>query len=579
MRMSALFAPTLKERPSEAEAISHSLMLRAGLIRKVAAGVYNWLPLGYRVLRKVEQIVREEMDRAGAQEILMPVLSPAELWLESGRWQVYGPELMRMKDRHGRDFCLGPTHEEVVTTLVRDNHKTYRGLPLILYQIQTKFRDEPRPRYGIMRSREFNMKDAYSFDVDEEGLDKSYRSMYEAYCRIFRRCGLAFRVISADPGAIGGSGSEEFVIIASTGESSFVYCESCDFAASVDNAPCLLKPFCGEGGEAREVHTPGASTIDDLAAFLGVPKAQTVKTLLFEAIYPDGRWHLVGAVVRGDREVNEVKLKNYLGCLHLNFLTPEKSPPDLAEVAGYLGPADLSRRGIRWIADPSVAGARGVVVGAGKRDYHVVNVDWGRDFLSQEVVDICSAQEGDPCPRCGDKLVMTKGIEVGHIFKLGTKYSQAHGATFIDKDGQEKFYVMGCYGIGTSRTVAAAIEQNHDEKGIIWPITIAPYHCVVVVTNYADEVQRGAGERIYEELLSRGIEVVIDDRDESAGVKFHDADLIGFPYRVTVGNRVAEGNVEVKRRKDGEVTVVPVEEASALVERLVKDDLRALNEA
>ncbi len=579
MRMSKLFAPTLKEKPAEAEAVSHSLMLRAGLIRKVASGIYNWLPLGYRTLRKVEQIIREEMNRAGAQEIFMPVLSPAELWFESGRWHVYGPELMRIKDRHGRDFCLGPTHEEVVTTLVRDNHKTYRGLPLILYQIQTKFRDEPRPRYGVMRAREFGMKDAYSFDRDYEGLDKSYNAMYEAYCRIFERCGLEYRVIDADPGAIGGSGSQEFVIIADTGESLFVYCDSCDFAASTENAECKIETFWeGEPQELQKVHTPGVKTIEDLAKFLNIDKSKTIKSMVYEAIYPDKSWELVVALIRGDREINEVKLKNYLGALHLNLAKEEQIRDILKAEAGFVGPIELKGKDVKVIADKTVEGAINVVVGASEKDYHYINACWDRDFKADIVIDICVAEEGDVCPRCGaGKLSLTKGIEVGHIFKLGTKYSQAHNATFIDKDGKEKFYIMGCYGIGTGRTVAAAIEQNHDEYGICWPVSIAPYQCIIVVANYDDEKQKEIGERLYEELAQKGVEVVIDDRDERAGVKFNDADLIGFPYRITVGNNVENNVVEVMCRKTREVKEVSVDEASDYVANLIKKEMQRLN--
>ncbi len=578
MRMSRLFAPTLREDPAEAETISHKLMLRAGMIRKVAAGIYNFLPLGYRVIKKIEGIIREELDAKGSQELFMPALQPAELWKKSGRWDVYGPELMRLNDRNGRPFCLGPTHEEVITTLVKENVRSYRELPLLLYQIQTKFRDEIRPRFGVMRAREFLMKDLYSFDKDEEGMNKSYDAMYDAYCRIFKRCGLAFKVVDADPGAIGGTGSQEFMVLAKTGEEEIVYCDNCDYAANSNQASSIVPDIDfsvnEEEKELKKVHTPGTKTIEEVASFLGVEKRRTIKTLFYEAIYSKDEWEIVAALVRGDYDVNETKLKNYLGCLHLNLAREEEISKVCQGKVGFVGPVNL--KNVRVIVDPTVEKLKNAVAGAGEEDYHFINVNPGRDFELKEIVDIRLVKAGDKCVRCGSELKSTRGIEVGHIFKLGLKYSKAMEAKFVDKDGKEKYYYMGCYGIGVGRTMAAAIEQNHDEDGIIWPMSIAPYQVIVVPVEYSNERQMKVANDIYNSLIERGVEVVIDDRDESPGVKFKDADLIGFPLRITVGEALKDNMVELRWRKTKEMKLYPVDEIVDVVVKEVKFQLSAL---
>ncbi|MCD6362394.1 MAG: proline--tRNA ligase [Synergistetes bacterium] len=578
MRMSMMFIPTLREDPAEAETVSHKLMLRAGMIRKVAAGIYNFLPLGYRVIRKIEQIIREELDAKGSQELFMPALQPAELWKTSGRWDIYGPELMRLTDRNGREFCLGPTHEEVITTLVKENVRSYRELPLLLYQIQTKFRDEIRPRFGVMRAKEFLMKDLYSFDRDEEGMNRSYDAMYDAYCRIFKRCGLAFKIVDADPGAIGGTGSQEFMVLAKTGEEEIVYCDNCDYAANSNQASSIVPDIDfsanEEEKELKKVHTPGTKTIEEVADFLGVEKRRTIKTLFYEAIYSKDEWEIVAALVRGDYDVNETKLKNYLGCLYLNLAREEEISKVCGGKIGFVGPVNL--RGVRIIIDPTVERLKNAVAGAGEEDYHFVNVNPGRDFDVKEVVDIRLVKPGDKCVRCGSELKSTRGIEVGHIFKLGLKYSKAMEAKFVDRDGKEKYYYMGCYGIGVGRTMAAAIEQNHDEDGIIWPMSIAPYHVIVLPVEYSNENQMKVANEIYNSLKDRGVEVVIDDRDESPGVKFKDADLIGFPLRVTVGEALNDGMVELKWRRTKEVKLYPVEEIVDIVVKEIEYQLSAL---
>ncbi len=578
MRMSRLFAPTLREDPAEAETISHKLMLRAGMIRKVAAGIYNFLPLGYRVIKKIEGIIREELDAKGSQELFMPALQPAELWKKSGRWDVYGPELMRLNDRNGRPFCLGPTHEEVITTLVKENVRSYRELPLLLYQIQTKFRDEIRPRFGVMRAREFLMKDLYSFDRDEEGMNRSYEAMYDAYCRIFKRCGLAFKVVDADPGAIGGTGSQEFMVLAKTGEEEIVYCDNCDYAANSNQASSVVPDIDfsanEEEKELKKVHTPGMKTIEEVASFLGVEKRRTIKTLFYEAIYSKDEWEIVAALVRGDYDVNETKLKNYLGCLHLNLAREEEISKVCEGKIGFVGPVNL--KNVRVIVDPTVERLKNAVAGAGEEDYHFINVNPGRDFELKEIVDIRLVRAGDRCVRCSSELKFTRGIEVGHIFKLGLKYSKVMEARFVDKDGKEKYYYMGCYGIGVGRTMAAAIEQNHDEDGIIWPMSIAPYQVIVVPVEYSNEKQIKIANDIYNSLIERGIEVVIDDRDESPGVKFKDADLIGFPLRITVGEALKDNMVELRWRRTKEMKLYPVEEIVDVVVKEVESQLSAL---
>ncbi len=560
MKFSQLFLPTLREVPSEAEIISHQLLLRAGFIRKASGGVYSYLPLAYRVIRKIEQVVREEIDRAGGQEVLMPIMQPAELWQKSGRWEVYGDEMFRLQDRHDRHFALGPTHEELITTLVDTDIHSYRQLPLLLYQMQNKYRDEIRPRFGLMRGREFIMKDLYSFDADEAGLDISYRKMYEAYHRIFQRLRLKYRVVEADSGAIGGNESHEYMVLAENGESAIVFCDKCHYAANVEKAECVYtEDYAREEKLPLElVHTPGQKTIEEVGRFLKLKNEKQVKTLMFLA---DGE--LVAALVRGDRELNEIKLKNALGCMEL-FMADEATVREVTGAGfGSLGPIGME---LRIYMDREVAGMDNFVCGANRDDYHYCNVNAGRDFVPEAVLDIRNAQEGDPCPVCGEPLGLTRGIEVGHIFKLGTKYSQAMEATFIDQDGERQPFVMGCYGIGISRTMAAAVEQNFDENGIIWPLAIAPYQVVIVPVNSKKEDQMAVANRLYEELGKHGVEVLLDDRDERAGVKFKDADLIGIPIRVTIGPRsLQEKQVEMKKRWEKEHELVSTDQVLATI--------------
>lgn len=577
MRMSSLLAPTLREQPAEAESDSHRLMLRAGLIRKVSAGIYTYLPLAFRVIRKISEIVRQEMDRAGGQELQLPIVQPAELWIATGRWYEYGPEMFRLKDRHGREFCLGPTHEEIITALVKAEVRSYRQLPLLLYQIQNKYRDEIRPRFGVIRGREFIMKDLYSFDRDEAGLEESYRKMYEAYSRAFRRCGLDTRAVEADPGAIGGDVTHEFMVLSPIGEAQVVYCTRCEYAANVERAPAVAPPE-GRGGAAdaarvgapEKVVTPGVRTIEELTAFLGVRADQVLKTLVY--LVED---RPVAAVIRGDHRLNEVKLARLFGTSRVEAAPAEAIERAAGAPAGFVGPVGL--KGVDIVADPWAMAVADAVAGANEVDAHLVHVVPGRDFVPARVADIRMVGAGDPCPRCSGELATSAGIEVGQIFKLHTKYSEALGATFLDEDGKEKPVVMGCYGIGITRTMAAVIEQHHDERGIIWPVTVAPYHAVVVVVNSKDSAQMEAGERIYRQLQALGVEAVIDDRDERPGVKFNDADLMGFPYRVTVGSRyTASGEVEVRRRADGQDVAVAADEAASMVAWWLKEDMEEL---
>ncbi len=547
MRTTHLLIPTLREDPGEAETISHRLMLRAGLIRKVAAGIYTYLPLGLRIIRKVEQIIREEMNRAGAQEILMPMASPAELWKETGRWDFYGKELLRFKDRHERDFCLGPTHEEVVTDLFRREVNSYRQLPLNFYQIQTKFRDEIRPRFGLMRGREFLMKDAYSFDRDEAGARVSYQKMYDAYQRIFTRCGLTFRAVEADTGLIGGTSSHEFMVLADTGEETIVYADQGTFAANVERAEVLPpeQPEQDPMQPLKAVPTPNCRTIEEVTAFLQVPPARLVKTLLYQA----GK-ETVAVLVRGDHTINEIKVKKALGVPEIELAGPATVERVTGAPVGFAGPVGLS--GIRVLADHAVPALRNVVVGGNRADTHYVNANWERDFKADQVLDLRNAQAGDPSPRKDGRLKVTKGIEVGHVFMLGTKYSEAMKATFLDPQGKECLAVMGCYGIGVGRTAAAAIEQNHDDRGIIWPYPIAPFHVHLLPVSHSERTAQAA-EGLYQALSAAGFETLWDDREERAGVKFNDADLIGAPFQVIVGDKgLADGVVEVKIRRTGE---------------------------
>ncbi|HHV94617.1 MAG TPA: proline--tRNA ligase [Firmicutes bacterium] len=562
MRMSKLLMPTLREVPAEAEIASHQLMLRAAMMRKVAAGIYTYLPLGFRVLQKITQIVREEMDAAGGQEVLLPIIQPAELWHETGRWDDYGEEMFKLSDRNDRQFCLGPTHEEIITALVRNEVRSYRQLPLMLYQIQNKYRDEIRPRFGVMRGREFIMKDLYSFDRDEEGLDKSYWAMFHAYERVFARCGLNFRPVEADPGAIGGNQTHEFMAIADAGEAEIVYCSTCDYAANVEKARCLTPPAepTGREDQLAEVATPGVKTIEELEKFFNRPASEMMKTLIYR-----GGEQVVAAVLRGDHEVNEIKLARAVGCLEVELADDETIERVTGAPRGFAGPVGL--KNCKIIADPAVMNIESGITGGNKVDVHLQGVKPGRDFVPDMVIDIRKAQPGDPCP-CGKGILQgARGIEVGQVFKLGTKYSKPLGATFADEDGVERPLIMGCYGIGISRTMAAIIEQYHDEHGICWPVSVAPYHVDVVPVNYRDEQQRTAAERVYAELTAAGVEAVIDDRDERPGVKFKDADLIGFPIRITVGPRgLAEGQVEVRWRATGEEYLISLNEVVSHVQ-------------
>ncbi len=564
MRTTQLYAPTLRETPAEAEVISHQLMLRAGMIRKAAGGVYTYLPLAWRVLKKIEEIVREEMDNAGGQELAMPIMQPAELWHETGRWDVYGDEMFRLKDRHNRDFCLGPTHEEMITTLVRSDVRSYRQLPLMLYQIQNKYRDEIRPRFGLMRGREFIMKDLYSFDKDEEGLDISYKKMYDAYTNIFSRCGLNFRAVEADGGAIGGSNTHEFMVIAESGEAAIVYCEACDYAANVEKAE--LKPILA-GKEAELpleiVDTPNTKTIEAVSQYLGVDIKKNIKAVAFQ----NEKDEVILAFVRGDHEVNDVKLQNAVGAIVLRMAS-EEAILAVGGVPGFMSPIGI--KGATIVVDATVMEMYNAVAGANQVDKHYKNINPKRDFKDVLVTDIRLIQVGDPCPHCGNPLKTARGIEAGQVFKLGTKYSKALKAMYLDENGREKPMVMGCYGVGVSRTMAAAIEQNFDEHGIIWPAAIAPYTVVIVPINTKDAEQMEIAEKLYEELKAAKIEVLLDDRKERAGVKFKDADLIGYPLRITVGPKaVNEGTVEIKVRRTGEAFDYTQDKYLANVQRLL----------
>ncbi len=570
MRYSEMFLPTIKETPSDAEILSHQLMLRSGMIRKLAGGIYTYLPLGYRVIRKVENIVREEMNRAGAQEIFMPAVQPAELWVESGRWEMYGKELLRVRDRHNRDYCIGPTHEEVITALVRDEIQTYRQLPMNLYQIQTKFRDEIRPRFGIMRSREFGMKDAYSFDATEQSAEESYRKMFDAYIRIFKRFGLVFRPVEADSGTIGGSFSHEFMVTADSGEDAMIYCTSCDYAAKLEKAE-IARPeerHDVDYSPMEEVHTPDVRSIEEVCTFLDVAPENVVKTMIFMS---DGE--PVAALVRGDEDINETKLRNYLGCDSLELAMDDTILEVTGSPRGFAGPIGIKSR---IIADYTLINMKDFVVGANREDHHIKNCNSGRDFEIQDYADPSMIREDDPCPRCAGKLKIVRGIEVGHVFKLGVKYSKAMNATFLDSDGKEKHMIMGCYGIGIGRTAAACIEQSHDEDGIIWPMSIAPFQVIITPVNINDEELSKTAEELYDSLVADGIEVILDDRNERAGVKFKDADLIGIPIRITVGSKsLAEGKVEVRSRKSGEVEKISLETIRDFIVKTVHNSLES----
>jgi len=573
MLLSKYLLPTLKEIPRDVDTPSHQLMIRSGIIRQLASGIYEWLPLGLRVLHKVENIIREEMNSIAGQEVFLPAMQPRELWEESGRWDFYGKELIRLKDRNSRDFCLGPTHEEVITDLVRKEVRSYKELPLLFYQFQTKFRDEIRPRFGVIRAREFYMKDAYSFDATDKDAETTYNNVFKAYSRIFQRCGLKFRPVEAQTGAIGGTFSHEFMVIADTGEEIIVSCK-CGYAANLEKAECppaKIIPLVRKAGERNEpkeleeVETKSMKTVEEVGKFLKEKPDKFIKTLVYKT---DNEPVIV--LVRGDHEVNESKLKSYLGVNEI-FLADEKTIEEVTGAPlGFAGPVGLKVK-CKLFADYSVEGIINGVTGANRKDYHFKNVNIGRDYSVNEILDLRMAKEGDPCPRCGETLEFSRGIEVGHTFKLGTKYSKALGATFLDRDGREKHFVMGCYGIGVSRIVAAAIEQSHDQNGIIWPLPIAPFQVLILPVNYEHKKMKAISSRIYEQLENGGYEVLMDDRDERAGVKFKDADLIGIPLRVTVGEKALDRNVvEVKLRKEDKIREVKPDQVPKLVQELIK---------
>lgn len=563
MRFTTLLIPTLKENPAEADVISHKLLMRAGFIRKLTSGIYSYLPLGLMTLRKIEQIIREEMNAAGAQEVLLPMVQPADLWEESGRLKKYGPELLRFKDRHDRESCLGPTHEEVITDLVRNNIHSYRGLPVNLYQIQTKFRDEIRPRFGLMRGREFIMKDAYSFDATEVGVDVSYQKMNDAYHRIFSRCGLRFRAVEADTGTIGGSFSHEFMVLAETGEDTIVVCRKCSYAANLEKAVCATPRAQSHAEQPiTKVETPGKRKVDAVCDFLKIAPHDLVKTLIYMA-----GGQPVAVLLRGDHEVQPVKLKNALGADEVELASDQQCFDATGVPTGYLGPIGLT---IKVVADRQIAGMKNFAIGANEKNFHYLNANLARDFTVETMADLRMVTESDRCLFCGGELELTRGIEVGHIFKLGTSYSEALNAKFLDSDGQEKPFIMGCYGIGVSRIMAAAIEQNHDKDGIIFPLPISPFQIIILNLGFTDGEITRAAESLYQSLQSRGVDVLLDDRDERPGSKFKDADLIGIPIRVTVGKRfVSDGVVEVRHRRDGAVTEAPFAEAAEALVRMV----------
>ncbi|MFA4967831.1 MAG: proline--tRNA ligase [Candidatus Margulisiibacteriota bacterium] len=565
MKMSRLLAPTLREDPGEAEVPSHRLMLRAGMIRKLAAGVYDILPLGLRVIHKVSNIIREEMNRSGAQEVLLPTLLPAEMWQETGRWGIYGKELFRIQDRHERDFCLGPTHEEIITDLVRKNVRSYKQLPINLYQIQTKFRDEIRPRFGVMRSREFIMKDSYSFHDSEASLEEEYKNMFHTYCRIFDRMGLNYKVVEADSGAIGGGFSQEFMVLADTGEEEIFYCESCGYAASRESAGVgkyKIETPNSKLQTPKEVHTPGKKTIEEVAEFLKVKPEQMIKSLIYET----EKGPVLG-LVRGDHELNEAKLKKVLGVEEVRLADEKVIEKVTKAVVGFAGPVGL--KDIKIVADNAVVMIEDGVTGANKTDHHLVHVVFERDYKPDIIADIRFALHRDICPKCEKShLNVTRGIEVGHIFKLGTKYSAKMNAVYLDENNQEKPYIMGCYGIGVGRTAAAAIEQSYDKDGIIWPNAIAPFVIDIIIANTEDKDQVEAAEKIYQALPID--DTILDDRPERIGVKLKDADLIGFPIKVIIGKALKEGKIEVKSRKTGEIKLIELDKAAEELAKYVR---------
>ncbi len=572
MRMSKLYMPTLREVPAEAEIPSHQLLLRAGMMRKLASGVYSYLPLGYRVIRKIEQIVREEMDKAGAQELLMSAIQPKELWEASGRWENFGPEMFKLKDRHEREFCLGPTHEEYFTNLIKSEIKSYKQLPLNLYQIQTKYRDEKRPRFGLIRGREFIMKDAYSFDIDREGMMQSYENMWKAYEKVFDRLKLKYKIVEGDSGAMGGNKSHEFMAMSEVGEGLVVYCESCDYAATDEKVKVVYHFDEDEKElEKEKIYTPNIKTIEELTAFLKVKESKMAKAVIYKIENEP-----IIVLVPGDRELNETKLCNYLGiAVHELELADNETIKNITGAeAGFTGPLGLKEE-VRLIVDSRIKNMKNLIVGGNETNYHMKNVNYGRDFTGEVVEDLVNIKEGDLCPKCGKTLVIDRGIEVGNIFQLGTKYSESLNATYLDEDGKDKVFYMGSYGIGVSRSMSAIVEQYHDEYGIIWPLVVAPYHVIITVINMKNEEQKKVGEKLYRELQDLGIEVLLDDRNERAGVKFNDRDLIGIPIRITVGRKAEEGIVEYSLRKEEKNTDIKGDEVkNKVLEEFNKEGLK-----
>lgn len=573
MRFSKYLIFTLREDPKDAEVISHKLMIRAGLVYKEESGLYGYLPIGFRVYNKVVNIIREEMNRAGAIEVLPTILTPASLWIESGRYDIMGKEMIRIKDRKDNWLVLGPTHEEAFTDIVRRTVGSYKQLPLTLYQIAKKFRDEIRPRFGVMRCREFTMKDAYSFDIDEKGLDESYNKMREAYIRIFKRVGLNALPVEADVGSMGGTRSEEFMVFSSVGEATIIHCSTCNYYANVERAESILKDDDvvenETMGELKEVDTPNVFTIEDLTKFFNTSPKKFIKTIIYMA---DGK--PVAVLIRGDLDINEVKLKNYLGAAELELATPEIIEEVTGAKVGFAGPVGLKKE-IRVIGDFSIKNIKNAITGANKTDKHIINVNINRDFEVKEFADIRTAKAGDICKNCGGSLEETKGIEVGHIFKLGYKYTESMNVTVLDKSGNRIHPIMGCYGIGVDRTIAAVIETSNDEKGIIWPITIAPFECVIVPIATKDEKIMEISNKIYEELLSKNVDIAIDDRDETVGVRMNDLDLMGIPFKIIVGKKaINENKIEVKRRDNGQTYEIPVSEAVDEIISIIKEEYK-----
>lgn len=584
MKFKDAFIKTTKEDPSDAEIISHKLLIRAGMIRKLASGIYIMMPLANLVIKKIENIIRSEMNKAGALEIIMPCILPANLWKETGRWEVYGSEMLKIKDRCDREYCFGPTHEEIVTDLVRHEVRSYKHLPVTLYQIQTKFRDEIRPRFGLMRAREFTMKDAYSFDTSYEGLDINYNKMHQAYCNIFKRCGLKYTVVEADTGAIGGSSSHEFMVIAPSGEDEIIYCDNCNYSANVEKASIDLDTFMKQkrlnliqdnntvNSNIEKIYTPNASTIDDLSKFLNIDKVNLCKILFYTNGKPqnEGRIDVV-VLISGAFEVNETKLKNYLNFINLELIPNEEVTQRTGAYPGFGGPIGL-KDNVKIIADNSLKYLSNFVIGANEKDYHLKGVNL-KDFRIDGFGDFILSDSNHPCPKCQKPLSKTRGIEVGHIFKLGTKYSEVLSAKFVDEAGNEKPIIMGCYGIGVGRTMQAAVEQNHDKDGICWPMPIAPYHVILILLNPNDEIQKNCADKLYQQMLNENIEVLYDDRAEKPGFKFKDADLIGIPIRITVGKHASENKVEFKRRTSTETKLFDINEIIPFIKSEIEREI------